>query len=495
MNETLLCQTLMAMTNDEYRQFGEALHSPLFSHSRLSAKCIELHRFFQENGLNFSVSNEEAFAAIYPAKPFSKHSLDNVMSALMDSAREFIAWRQWRNQVGEVGVRLEMARFYRERSLEHRFSQTIEQVHRLLEKQPPDLSADIHFQKYLVELEVYHRAASINDLQNDLNLPATSDNFIQYYLAQGLELALRLEHQAKLTALEFNRFKAFSINLRSLAAQSPYIQNPLIELLEMAFQLVNYEASSEVFGRYVSLLDAEGHRLKFTTHFLLATMARHYCLGMINRGKPQYRPILLGLYKTHLLRGLLYEQGNILHNSLLNIVNMAVGENEGEWAKNFLEAHRFRITGSQSPEVAYHFIKAFLCFNMKDQQGASNALDEAFEEILRLESRSHFKDFNLKLMARKLEIQILYEKDCKSSLLTDRLNAHKMFLHRNKYLNDSHKILHNNFVDLMKQLTQPATQTNAKKAKKLLEKLKQPGFLIADRRWVTEKVEALINAD
>ncbi len=491
MNDTLLCQTLKALAPVEHRLLAQALQSPLFNPSRLAPKCIELHRYLFEKGFDHELKHEEAFAFTYPGKPFNRALLDNVMSALMDCIREFIAWRQMRQVAGEAGTRLEMARFYRANNLHHRFEQSIEQVRRQLKKQANSLSIDIHFQYFQVEMEVYDHLSVINDLQNDLNLPAATESFIQYYLAQGLELALRLAHQANLTALDFSHFDAFSESLRSIAKGNSYFHNPLIEQLCLAFELLDVKTPEVVFHRFVALFNQENHRLKFNTLHFLATMARHYCLGKINHGEAYYRPVLLGLYRSHLEMGLLYEKEKILHNTLLNIVNMAVGENEGSWAKEILEAHRFRITGSESQEASYFFIKAFLCFNQNNFGEAGLALEAAFAEINRLESRSHFKDFNLKLMARKLEIQILYENDPTSTLLCDRLNAHKMFVHRNRYLTNSHKTLHNNFVDLMKQLVSPASQTDSKRAKKLLDKLQQPGFLIADRKWVTEKVQLL----
>jgi hypothetical protein len=492
MNDTLLFQTLCALSSKEHEQLKHALQSPLFNPSRLAAKCLELHGFFIGKGFENKLSGEEAFAALFPNKIYNKAMLENTMSALMDGVRAFVAWQMTMKQRGETGTRLEMARFYQQRGLPHRFLQTIQQVRRLQEKKPVLRSSAAYFQEFELEMEVYRYHAVLNDLQNDLNLPATLDSFIQYYLAQGLELGLRLEHQSNMTALDFSRYDGFLDSIKEFAAANGFFKNSLLEMLCLAYQLLSHEAPETIFLRYVRLLNEEGDSLEFSTHHFLATMARHYCLSKINHGEPAYRPILLALYKTHLAKGLLDEKGKIPHNTLLNIVNMAIGENEAEWATSMLEAHRHRIIGSDSQAASYFFIRSFLAFNQKDLEMAASALDEAFLELNRLEARSHFKDFNLKLMARKLEIQILYETEPDSTLLYDRLNAHKMFVHRNRYLTSTHKTLHNNFIDLMKQLILPACQTDSKRAEKLHEKLQRPGFLIADRKWVTEKVQALM---
>jgi hypothetical protein len=489
MNETLLCETLGALTPDEQNQLKKALLSPLFNPSRLASKCAELYLFLQQKGFGQPISYQEAFKSIYPNKPFNKALLENVMSALMDCVRELIAWQQVRHRNGATGQRLEMARFYRERRLSHRFEAAIDQARRELKKQTSTLSAASQFQEFQIEKEIYDYRSIHNDLQNDLNLPATADSFIQYSLVQGLELALRLAHQAKLTSLEFGQYNDLSNRFLGFAKTTENYRNNLVELLCLGFQLLNVQTTETVFQRFNNLFIEAVGNINFQTSQFLATIARHFCLEKINHGRAEYRKVLFGLYKSHLGQGLLYENGKILHNTLLNIVSIAVGENEGTWGEAVLESHRYSIIGCESQESSYFFIKSVMYFNQKDFQEAGLALDEAFFEIKKVEARNHFKDFNLKLMARKLEIQILYENDPYSTLLNDRLNAHKMFVHRSRHLTTTHKTLHNNFVDLMKQLISPNRQ---KMAKKLNEKLQSPGFLIADRRWVTEKVAALV---
>ncbi len=488
MNETLLCETLGALTQDEQSQLKKALLSPLFNPSRLASKCAELYFFFQQRGFEQPISYEEAFNSIYPDKPYNKALLENVMSALMDCVRELIAWQQVRQRNGATGQRLEMARFYRERRLGQRFEATIDQARRELKKQPSALSASTQFQQFQIEKEIYDHRSIHNDLQNDLNLPVTADSFIQYNLVQGLELALRLAHQAKLTSLEFAQYDNLSMRLLGFAKASDY-RNPLVELLCFGFELLNAQTSEAVFQRFNTLFNTVVGDINFQTSQFLATIARHFCLEKINHGQAAFRKVLFDLYKSHLSQGLIYDNGKILHNTLLNIVSIAVGENEGTWGEDVLESHRYSIIGCECQESSYFFIKSVMHFNQKNFHEAGLALDKAFLEIKKVEARNHFKDFNLKLMARKLEIQILYESDPYSTLLNDRLNAHKMFVHRSRHLTSSHKTLHNNFVDLMKQLISPNKQ---KMAKKLNEKLQIPGFLIADRKWVTEKVAALV---
>jgi hypothetical protein len=494
MNDTLLCQTLGAMTKDALAQMGCALLSPIFNPSRLASKCLNLFRFFEQKSFQDPITHESAFASIYPDKPFNRHLLDNVMSSLLEAVRQFIAYSQWLKQSGEMGKQLAMAKFYRETNFDHRFTQAIETIRREKSKQPASpLSTNSLFQSFLLEKEVYDFQSPRNTLKSDLNLNATFEQFVLFVLSQGLELVLLLEHQRSLTSLDARYWDSLAAALQAMSQAYSFLQNPLPELYSMAIQLVKMEASIEEFDQFLLLLDNNNASLDREVYKLLASMSRHYCTANINRGSHPFRAVLQRLHKSHLSQGILHENGQIPLSILLNMVNNALGTGEFAWAKQVLETNQHCIGGSESPEVAYQVILAQCLFKQKDFQAASSCLDAAFDEMANLESRSNFKDSSLKLMAKNLEIQLLYETDCSSSLLTDRLNAHKMFIHRNKHINSSHKTLYNNFVDLLKQLTQPATQTDAKKAKKLLGKLKQPGFLIADRRWVTEKVEALIN--
>lgn len=491
MNSTLFFQTLAAFTNEELEELHRFLRSPVHNASKLANKCTELYQFCRASGFRGPVTYEAAFGAIYPGKPFNQHLLNNVMSALLDVAREYIGWRKWRQQQGGAVLWLEMARFYRERGLDHRFVQALEKGRKELVANSSGDSADYFLHHFLLEKEAYGHLSVLNTLDNGLNLPSLTNSYLKFHLAQGLEIGLRYLHQLVLTTIVAPEAQQFADALRAQAREVGYLGEPSIELLDLAFPLVLGHASEEAFELFLGKLKEFGNRLSPELHKLLATIGRMFVTSLINKGKASYKQVLFQLFKGHLAAGLLYENDKIPQSTLLNLVISAIESGEDEWAGTLLEDHRHAIAGSESPEVAYQFIKAYLLFRTKAFGEAAQRLDLAFAELNKEESRSHTRDFILKLMARKLEIQLLYETSPSSSLLADRLNACKMFLHRNKYISKSHKNLYNNFVDLMKQLVLPSTQTDPQKAKKLLEKLSKPGFLIADRRWVTEKVRSL----
>lgn len=480
------------MTLDEFRRFGDLLNSPFFNHTRLSAKCLELYRFFLDRGFENELDYEEAFAVLYPGKPYNRHLINNVMTALLEQARQFIACQFWQKSQGEAGVQLAMLKFYRERQLDNRFVQTLEKIRREQASEPATFGEERYFQRYQLETEVFD-FHNLNDNQKGLHfISPVVENFRQFVVASGLKLLLKFMQHNDRSQADLEQLAIFENEIRAMRSNLGPFDEPLIYLLEMAVTLLRQDTSDQDFESFLDLLAAHWQQISPGERRQLAGIARHYCNQRINRGGRHFRPVLFQLYQSHLPLGLLYEQGRIPQANLFNMINIALGESEIEWAEQALETHRHFIAGSDYPEAIYLICKAFCLFSKRDFHAAYTALNDAFTEMANHELRIHLKDLGLNKMARVLEIKILYEIDPGASLLTDRLNAFKMYLHRGVKHPAGKRELHNNFVDFLKQLTLPAIQSNPQRAKKLLEKLDRPGFLIADRRWVTEKVEALL---
>ena len=495
MRDTLLFQTLQALTPDEFQRLGIFLESPLFNHSRLSSKCIALYLAFKMERANGSIlqfSKRQAFHSIYPNKSYNQRLLDNVMSALLENVRQFIMTEQLVFSSAENAKWMAMIRFYRERNLDKRFLQSVDAVRRLKKKDALPFEASKLFEDFLLEEEVFEYENVHNQKKSDLNLSAVLVKFVQYCLAKGLELSLLLQHQKNLAALEINKWSPFTEKSISLARTYNYFDNPLIELLDRALTLKSKEANDEDFMEFLKLFTLHEKELSQTMAKQFAGMARHYCTAQINLKRTDFTKELLALYKNHLEKGLLYENGKVLQSILFNMVHVALREQEYDWAINTLESHRYRIMGSEYPEVVYQLIKSNCFFYRRNYSEAENALNNAFMEMTDKGARSNFKDIALNKMARLLEIKILYENDPGNIMIIDKLNSFKMFIHRNSYITKEKKQLDNNFVDIMKQLTAPATLTNKKRLLKLADKINRPDFKSAESTWLVKKIEELI---
>ena len=157
---------------------------------------------------------------------------------------------------------------------------------------------------------------------------------------------------------------------------------------------------------------------------------------------------------------------------------MALRLKQFDWVEQFIEEHKDRLLGADNPEEVYRFNKANLHFH---QQNFDRALD-----LL----SARYSDIYYELAARRLEIKIFYE--IRSPLLDSKTEAFKVFGFRQakRKLPDTPKIGNNNFIDLLRQMTNPATLGNQPRIEKLRKRLKEKQ-IIAERDWLAEKLNTL----
>ena len=493
MRNTLLYQTLQLLQPDEFHRLGVFLESPLFNNSTLSNKCIELYLILKKTRIKeIELTKTTAFKSIYPNKPFNQRLLDNVMHALLEVVRQFILIEDQMQPENQDYKLLALAKFYRERQLDKRFTQTIEALRRKRKKETQLLSADLFYKNYLIEHEQFEFENLHNQKNSDLNLNALLNQFIQFHLLKGLELILLLHHQSKLTVIDTEIWEAFKNQSLNLAESYKHFSNPLIKLLYMALSLNTGETKDEHFEGFLQLFEAQEVNLSRPITQQLAGMARHYCVSQVNLGRTPFRKKLLDIYKNHLEKGWLYENDRILQAILFNVVNVALLEKQHDWALEILEKHRYRITGSEYPEVIYFLIRANCFFYQNEFDQAADSLNSTFAELADRESRSNLNDIGLNKMTRLLEVKILYEKDPHSTVLTDKLNAFKMYVHRNHHLTEDKKKLDNNFIDMLKKLLSTSNRNNKIKLEKLEKQLNDSSFRCAEQNWLKNKVKNLI---
>lgn len=414
------------------------------------------------------------------------------MHSLMEVVRHFILIEEQTNSQNPNAKLMATARFYRERGLDKRFLQAIEALKRKRQKDSPLLGSDLFFENYILESELLEYYNLNNQKNSDLNLGAVLTNFTQYHLLKSLELILLLRHQSKLTVIDSDHWETYKNKSLELAESYNFFSNPLIKLLYMALMLNTKRSTDGHFEEFLELFESNEEKLSVSITQQLASIARYYCVSQVNFGRLAFRKKLLDIYKNHLYKGWLYENEKILQAILFNMTNVALLENQTEWALKTLESHRYKIAGSESPEVIYYLIRANCLFYQNEFEKAADSLQSVFAEIAERESRSNLKDIGLNKMTRLLEIKILYEKDPNSTILTDRLNAFKMFVHRNTHITEDKKSLDNNFIDMMKKLTSSSTKNNKRRMNKLLEQLLAPSFHCAEQVWLKKKVNEKI---
>lgn len=118
-----------------------------------------------------------------------------------------------------------------------------------------------------------------------------------------------------------------------------------------------------------------------------------------------------------------------------------------------------------------HYIHALYYFQKKDYKNAGHYLSKTFEEL------------QFKTASKILELKLLYE--IRDPDLHKKLNAAKVYFHRDAALPAIKKIAANKFTDYVKQISIPGTSRNKTRLNKILDKLKEEPQ-VAEKLWLTE---------
>ncbi len=495
MKDAILIQTLSAFKNDELESFGLFVESPFFNSGSNARQNISLFHFLKNKIANDqSIEREEMLHAISTQGQLNpdSHYLENRMSDLMALAKKFIAWQEMQSQWGSVYESLAIARFYRDKQIGKREEQAIRKAQSALNKIPLN-NKEHPLLKYWVEQELMDFESNNNQRKGDLNTPATIQSLSIFYGIKLLEIAMVTWQQERVVPGFVSEWKELIAGVRSLFRQHDYLKNAAIELLDKALFLLENNISDphQALHDFIKKTNASINEIHESIAQKLAAYARIFCTIYISRGHSSLRPVRLSLYKDHLQKGWLYENGKLIPSIFINMINAGLNFGDKEWVKWLLDTHHERVSGEEQERIAsYGF--AHYYFHIGEIKNARKYLTKLFQS-------SKFRDSSIEKLVRILELKILYEDG--ELLIDTQLHNFLMFLRRSeRKLEKSKRQLHLNFVSILKKMvslkekieTDKINESQKNKiTNKIMEQLNDPNFPIAERLWLLQKIKMI----
>lgn len=487
---TKLFETIQAMTMSERDRIPAFILSPAFYMK--AGKILELYNLFRgevekcERGEPFIDSEADIYKLWSPTKEWNKYTFDSVESRLLNVIRKAIAYQnsgldklksnltEEEEQSIEVKQLLYLAQFYRERKLYHQFENAINRLKFLHNSLPP--SDEYYYTSYLTAYEEYNVASLYRSPERNTKRIDTLESLDLYYIINKLSLLIQFEPPIK---EEIEPQLQYLENLNN--SSNPIFQR-IIALYRIAFTLIWHKEGEDesILQKYLDVLETDSHLLPTEQQQNLYTYARNFCVLKYKKGKTHYLDILFRLFKKNLKAGLLYHKdgtisGGIVYSSVQTIVAIALKLEQFDWTLNFLKDHRTKIIAANPAEQErfYHFNMACYYFKLKE-----------YDEALFL-LKMDFDDDRYRLVARALEIKLLFERNNKSEeeleFLGNRIAAFATYLSRNE-MSELDKAGYRNFLKFVKRLN---------KKKCITRKDLDAQSSIAEREWLLEKVQQM----
>jgi len=499
MKDSSLVITLKVFANEELEQLSFLLKDPNFNVGSHANQNIELFNLLKK--IIHTDDSAQLDKAIISQQLFGKdkakqrlHYLENRMSELMAVVKKYIVWKEVNERWGSTFEEIAINRFYKRNALIKLQEKAISKAKSYASKDPLALIEN-PILKYWMDEAIFNLENLRNQRKGDLHIPETVHSLSTFYAIKLMELSLAEVQQDRVNPAFNPTWNVMIKDMRRLFRIYEFFNNPTLIMLEKALVLIEDQTEEPLaqLQTFIQFLQKYEQDLPSSISKNLAAYARNYCTLKINQGYRGFRDLRITIYKEHLEKGWLFEDGKLIPSTFINMVNIGLWSDEKEWVKYLLENFGTQLNGLDQEKILQY---CFSLYHVYDRQ-----FDKARSHLNLVFQSKKFADVSLERLVRILEIKILFEE--KDDLIYTQLHNFLMFLRRSeKVFNKTARLIHIQFIKIIKRLLKIIESTglnemNSKKRLKELDKIEKeldtPLSPVVERLWLLEKLKEVKN--
>ncbi len=421
------------------------------------------------------INKEVVFQKVFEGESFSAGKLEKVMVDSNKFLKSFLLKQEYIADLNDPKRLVDWADLLKKRGLSHWREQYLA---KLMRNKVPPRNREDYYGQFRLELSICEEEMAHNYLKGDLNVPMALESLELYYHVARLELLNQYLLQRKVTKLAIDKSIAFSLQKQQI--RDDYLQkSPILLIAYKISQLLQKDLPPLADFQELSDL-LHRHEANIAPPLLqqFYTYLRNFCAFLINGGKNELVPLWHQLQRDNLARGYLYHTGKrITASAYLSVATGAIRVGNLDWAIEFVESHKTQIIGDNESADLYRLNKAQYLFAIGKFELALDHIAPVFEFL------------NYTLLAKRLEIKILYE--IESELLPYKAGAFKIFLTRasQKFMPDDLKRPNADFVNIIHQILR--SKPGQRRRSERLSARIHAKPLCAERDWLLEKAAQL----
>ncbi|MEZ4927548.1 MAG: hypothetical protein R3A50_14810 [Saprospiraceae bacterium] len=468
MTTTLLIRTFRQLSPKDLRALREWVRCGVFNRREDVALlgeylCDNINKVTAKE-----LSAEALWKAACPGKALKVKQLRHIMSFLLATVRQYLAWSEW--QSDEADVQRYLLRSLGTRHLDQLFEKAWEQGRDQVEQQPVR-DAQYHFSRYMLQQEqIKYSAGSSSDVKEEL--PSMPDELTTFYISEMLRNACLTHTNQAVSGQEF-RLDLLQVVIKT-AGRQEMLQIPAVAVYYHAYQMLQAPTDDDPYERLKNTLNKFQHRFSATELRSLYYILINACIRRVNAGRRSFIREAFELYKAGLEKDVFLENNMLSGHTYKNIIRVAVSYGDYAWAEKFLEQYKSKIHPKER-ESLYRLNLAFLRFRQKD-----------FSQALPLLKKLNLEDVTSNLEVRRMLLQTYYETNDTTSL-APLLDSFSTYLQKQKNLGH-HQTSHENLIHFTRKLIE--ADTSNRLAMNMLYKEIENRSDVMEKSWLLEQLRA-----
>jgi hypothetical protein len=332
-------------------------------------------------------------------------------------------------------------------------------------------NADYFNLLYNIQLKEYEHKGTNQRVYNP-HLQQLADRLDLFYLAEKLRINFAMTNLQSMLNVEY-RISHLEETLH-LALKAENASHPVIIAYRAAILLLLDDQRDESFLQLKEILIMHPAHFSQLELMDLYTCLLNICTRKINRSNDAEAWENYFNINEHLLEsGLLLEDGYLNPWRYTNLTATALKTDRTVWALNFIKKYKKLLPDAFRNDM-FHYCMAQYHFHLKQ-------FHQAHVEIIKVA----FTDVYLNIAARSLMIKIYYEKS-EDDLLFSLLEATRIFLLRNKLIDENRKKQMQRFIEFTHKLARYESFDTEKLA--ALKDILPAASAILHHAWLTQKL-------
>ncbi|MGB0840474.1 MAG: hypothetical protein ACPGXL_10050 [Chitinophagales bacterium] len=479
MQNSKLVETIRTFSHKQRERFKDFLNSPFFNKNE---KLVQFYTYLLRYAPTFSHKNlakQVVFMHIFPDKKFNDLKLRHLMSDLLKMLERFITHTTLETNDVEIGLKL--ISYYNDNGLNRHVNDNLKST-RKTNRKSPYRNAQFFYNQFSIEREEATFLSTSGGRTGNFNLQETVNELDRFYMIQKLALSCTKVNLTNNAATQFDSFLLEEII--QLVESQKFEETPALQIYYHAYLMLKEEDTERHFTAFKELIVEHSDLFPFEEAIGLYTYAKNFCIWNINAGKQTYYDELFELYQSEVTRQ--SHESNVVGitpGNFKNIVTVGLRLGKFDWVKQFIEDHKENIDATYPQDVAnYNMAQVF--FYQEDYDSAIDLLGQKYDDPF------------FEIDSRKLLIKIFYETQ-EWIVLDNVLNTLRVFIHRNRKIANRYKSSNRNFLNILFKITKARdkARSKGKVVYDKIEKLINETSLLAERKWLLEKLKELRSKD